>query len=150
MHVGRRQALAALAATLVASGSAAAVAATGPDYTTTILVTNLTHTKLWSSGEPEIAINPKNANNMVYVATKYKYVRVSVGGQKIDLPSSTLGPQNIEGQMFGEENCTAYYTMDRGLHWYPTPWPQGQRPLCGDPMVVADRNGTFYVAFDWM
>jgi LPXTG-motif cell wall-anchored protein len=47
-------------------------------------------------------------------------------------------------------NCQIAYSFDRGDTWYPTRFPYADQPACGDPMVVAGRDGSFYVAIDAM
>ena len=105
---------------------------------------NMTRSTDFRSGEPEIAVNPTDPLNMVYVTTKYKYVRVGAGDTKVDVPGAVT--QILGG---GTLNCYIYYTFDGGRSWYETPVPLGTRPECADPMVAVHSDGTFYVAFDW-
>ena len=100
----------------------------------------------YRSGEPEIAINPSNPKNMVYVSTKYKRVE---GAGDVDAPGAAT-----EAVVPGTLNCYVFYTFDGGKSWHRAAVPLGSRPECADPMVVVDPSSTgplatFYIAFDW-
>src|SRR5689334_16937030 len=86
----------------------------------------------YRSGEPEIAINPSNPKNMVYVSTKYKRVE---GAGDVDAPGAAT-----EAVVPGTLNCYVFYTFDGGKSWHRAAVPLGSRPECADPMVVVDPS----------
>lgn len=76
-------------------------------------------------GQPVVAVNPRNPNNLVYVTTRF-------------YPLPSLEP--IGG-------CFLAYTFDRGRTWtnITADYPLGTAPMCGEPQVFPDANGTFYI-----
>jgi hypothetical protein len=100
---------------------------------------NITNSSDFRGGEPEIAVNPANPGNIVYVANAIKYYRVEIGGEYVTLPSVLDPAPNVT-------NCFIFYTNDGGKHWNQaagTPVPS-----CIDPMAAVDKYGTFYFAHD--
>lgn len=83
-------------------------------------VTGLPATK---EGQPTVAVNPRNPNNLVFVSTVFE-------------PSPGLHP-------VGE--CFLAYSNDKGGTWTRVPWPMGDRPMCGEPSVAFDARGTVYL-----
>lgn len=83
-------------------------------------VTDLPATK---EGQPSVAVNPRNPNNLVFVATVFP-------------PSPGLEPP---------DECFLAYSNDKGTTWTRVPWPMGDRPKCGEPTVAVDAHGTFYI-----
>jgi hypothetical protein len=121
---------------------------------------NLTHTKSNSAGEPEIAVNPTNPKNIVWVSTYYRYVHawapavapdkgIPLEYEGIDLADLSGGVTFVNGP-FNQDHCFVAVSDDGGNTWTPGNWPQGDRPFCGDPMLHVDASGVFYLANDWM
>lgn len=79
------------------------------------------------NGQPAVMVNPKNPDNLVFVSTNHK-PDVAPSSERFD--------------------CFAAYSTDGGETWAESSWPYGDRPLCGDPNLVVDSAGTFYVAFN--
>ncbi|KAH8680584.1 Sialidase [Xylariales sp. PMI_506] len=76
-------------------------------------------------GQPVIAINPLDPDNLVYVSTRF-------------YPLPSLSPVG---------GCFLSYSTDRGRTWYnvTAEYPLGTAPMCGEPQVFTDANGTFYL-----
>jgi hypothetical protein len=111
---------------------------------------------VYRSGEPEIAINPTNANNLVMVYTEYG----------IDEGPTRYGYSRWFEP--GYPNAGLALSFDRGETWevqpkpFPTMaavtaevgwedlmegWNAGPPLVClGDPMVATGPDGTFYIA----
>lgn len=100
----------------------------------------------WHGGEPEIATNPRNPLNLVMVWAAMKVIKDPAG---VVYPSGAAQfAQTATGSM--TVNCEIAYSFDRGSTWYPTRFPYADQPSCGDPMVVAGQDGSFFVAMDSM
>jgi hypothetical protein len=143
---GRRVVAAGLVA-VVLGAATAAVASNGDTPRPAVLERDVTNTDVFAGGEPEIAVNPLNPKNLVYVSTAYKYVHVDAAGQTVDL---TPGSQILTNGIFDSQHCFIAFSDDGGETWTPGKYPNGDRPACGDPMVAAGPDGTFYVGQDWM
>lgn len=76
-------------------------------------------------GQPVVAINPLNPDNLVFVSTRF-------------YPLPSLSPVG---------GCFLAYTFDRGQTWtnVTANYPLGDAPECGEPQVFPDANGTFYI-----
>ncbi|KAH8896108.1 neuraminidase [Thozetella sp. PMI_491] len=76
-------------------------------------------------GQPVVAVNPTNTDNLVFVTTRFHALPdlEPVGG------------------------CFLAYSMDRGNTWVnvTADFPLGTAPKCGEPQVFADADGTFYI-----
>ncbi|MER2088005.1 sialidase family protein [Rhodococcus sp. (in: high G+C Gram-positive bacteria)] len=90
---------------------------------------NVTNDPSRLNGQPVVAVNPNNPNNLVYISANH-------------VPD----PDN-HGEV-GEFQCYSAYSMDRGKSWTKTEFPNGDRPFCGDPNVAVDSTGTFFTAFN--
>ena len=88
-----------------------------------ILEVNVTNSPEFRNGQPEVAVNPRNPNNLVSTATVF-----SSGG--VPVPP---GP------------CFVAYSENRGETWTRVPWPLGDRPQCGEAQVEVDAAGNFYI-----
>ena len=87
---------------------------------------NMTNTPDLKEGQPSIAVNPKNPNNLVFVSTIFQ-------------PAPDLEP--VDG------GCFLAYSFDRGHSWHQVAWPLGDAaPKCGEPIVATDAKGTFYIS----
>jgi hypothetical protein len=97
-------------------------------------------------GEPEIAVDPTNPANIVYVENALRYYRVEEGGQYVEVPGGAV----VESKDRDLINCFLFYTNDGGKHWHQAAWPFSGTPTpnCTDPMVAVDKYGTFYAAGD--
>jgi hypothetical protein len=114
-------------------------------------VTNdLTHR--W--GEPEIAVNPKNPNNLVYIVMSdmLTYACENAGDPNCVVSGGRpVGLFTVPGWI----DASVFVSFDRGRSWknasFPG-YPPGQSNLLskGDPMVTVTSNGTFYIGWDDM
>jgi hypothetical protein len=112
----------------------------GPGPGMTVDERNITNTSDFRGGEPEIAVDPTNPANIVYVANAIRYFRVDIGGEYVTLPS-ILDPSG------NQANCFIFYTNDGGKLWQQA--AGSPTPSCIDPMVAVDKYGTFYFAHDY-
>lgn len=128
-------------------------------------VTNDT-TRRW--GEPQIAVNPKNPNNIVYTIVGLAITNHCLAAREQD-PASPCGSikfpeggsrmtglaKNVPG--FGVTSVWA--SFDRGKTWKRTANIPGEISVfppshskaeysAGDPMVTVGADGTFYVGWD--
>ncbi|MBH0118373.1 exo-alpha-sialidase, partial [Rhodococcus sp. CX] len=90
---------------------------------------NVTNDPTRLNGQPVIAVNPANPNNVVYISANH-------------IPSTAL-PGEV-----GEFQCYSAFSNDGGKNWTRTEFPNGDRPFCGDPNLAVDSAGTFYTAFN--
>jgi hypothetical protein len=133
---------------------------------------NITNDTTHRCGEPEIAVNPKNPNNLVYfvMSNKVTYQCEAAGDLNCKFVNGTsLGTYNVPGWI----STHVFVTFDRGGTWsqvnFPIipafrgiecPGPMGA-VVCegtdhsdllsmGDPMVTVTADGTFYLGWDSM
>jgi hypothetical protein len=123
---------------------------------TQINVTNdLTH----RYGEPEVAVNQKNPNNLVYfvMSERYTYQCQADHDPTCQLvPVPGLGGFPAPQGFFGVPGWTTdqlNVSFDRGKTWKNVPFPQfpPDHPdlvSLTDPMVVAAPDGTFYIGWN--
>lgn len=89
-----------------------------------------------SSGEPEIAINPTNRDNLF----------IDYATFPVPVPPGNIGPAP-------EHSCGGFVSMDRGETWQPSflPFPQ-QSPVtfseCADGIAAFGPDGTLYAGGD--
>jgi hypothetical protein len=109
-------------------------------------------------GEPEIAVNPKNPNNLVYavltMGTTYACQRakrpVCAAANSVYGPQ----PQGLLGDTPGFSHVRVYASFDGGKSWkrstnvpaFPPQHPQLVER--GDPLITAGPDGTFYLGWD--
>ncbi|KAK1706748.1 hypothetical protein BDP67DRAFT_569504, partial [Colletotrichum lupini] len=86
---------------------------------------NMTRNTASREGQPVVAVNPTNPNNIDFVSTRFH-------------PLPELEPVG---------GCFLTYTLDCGITWNNTTadYPSGAAPKCGEPQVFADANGAFYL-----
>lgn len=144
--MSRRPSVRGVVAGVLVAGSVVTVSATSAAPRVAIVNVDVAKDTQYRSGEPEIAVNPRNPANMVYVASNFRHVPLAGG---VEYPNTLV---QFGTPVTGTYNlgCTLSYTEDGGNHWYHVPWPLRDRPACGDPMVVVDKDGTFSIAFDAM
>ena len=87
-----------------------------------------------SSGEPQIAINPTNPNNLF------------IDYATFPVPAPTIGPAP-------EHACGGYVSMDRGKSWQPSflPFPTQSEVTysqCADGIAAFGPDGTLYAGGD--
>ena len=114
---------AALSALVLLGGSPVAVASTKDAGRASILEVDVTDMPDLKEGQPSVAVNPRDPNNLVFVSTIFP-------------PSPGLEP-------VGE--CFVAYSNDKGRTWTQVPWPMGDAVKCGEPSVVVNAQGTFYL-----
>jgi hypothetical protein len=90
-----------------------------------VLEVNVTNSPNRDNGQPVVAVDPQDPDNLVFVSTDHR-------------PGTT--PDKY--------HCFVAWSMDRGQTWSEVPWPYGDRSMCGDPYLAVDSDGTFYVAFN--
>lgn len=125
----RMKSTAVLSALVLLAGAPAAFAETrtaaqqspGAEEILELNVTGLPDTR---EGQPVIAINPRNPDNLVYTATIF--------------------PNHPALEPVGE--CFVAFSQDRGKTWQRSTWPLGDRPQCGEPIVTTDAKGVFYLS----
>lgn len=88
-----------------------------------ILEVDVTNMPDLKNGQPSVAVNPRDLNNLVFVSTIFP---AAPGLEPID-------------------ECFLAYSNDKGDTWTRVPWPMGDRPKCGEPSVAVDAQGTFYI-----
>ena len=144
----RRNVVTMVAIVLLGATTVAVAGSNTPDPK--IVERDVTQTDKFVGGEPEIAVNPTNPKNLVWVSTFYKYVHYRPAGDSgpdIDLTAiSQIGTNGF----FDSMHCFIAFSDDGGETWTPGRFPMGDRTYCGDPMVAAGPDGTFYVSMDWM
>jgi len=91
------------------------------------------------AGEPELAVNPRNADNIVFFA------------MTATRPFVPLGTGRWWAQK-GFLDCQISVSFDRGRTWTGrgNPFMTGRQTLCADPMVAFGPDGTVYAAADGM
>jgi hypothetical protein len=122
-------------------------------------------TFIW--GEPEVAVNPKNPDNLVYAVlgngnTAVCQDTVAQDSNSDCAPVKTaVGPMPL-GMMDNRpsfSHVSVYVSFDRGKSWKKSTDIPGKIPvfppgdklrvgLSADPMIAAGPNGTFYLAWD--
>jgi hypothetical protein len=91
------------------------------------------------AGEPEVAVNPNNVDNIVFFA------------MTAARPFVPLGKGRWWAQR-GFLDCQISVSFDRGRTWsvQGNPFMTGRQTLCADPMVTFGPDGTVYAAADAM
>ena len=113
---------------------------------------NVTNDMTHRWGEPQIAVNPRNPNNLVYfvMSDMLTYACEQAGDPNCVVAGGRpAGLTNVPGWI----NASTFVSFDRGRSWTNVPFPgqpPGHPPLewKGDPMVTATPDGTFYIAWD--
>jgi hypothetical protein len=127
---------------------------------------NVTRDSTHRWGEPEIAVNPRNPNNMVYAIVGVAFTNDCQAAAATDpnspckLVNTVFGPQpvGLMSDIPGFSMISAWVTFDGGRTWKRTLDVPGQRPVFplghpgpsspGDPLVTAGPDGTFYLGWD--
>jgi hypothetical protein len=111
--------------------------------------TNVQKDPNWNGGEPELAVNPRDPNNMVMAWAAMKIGRTHTAGVNVGgIPGAVAQFTPLMGP--NGTSCQVAVTFDRGKSWIGTRFPFGDQPSCGDPMVTTDPKGNFYLSFDSM
>lgn len=92
-----------------------------------IVEVNVTNDPSRDNGQPVVAVDPRDRDNLVFVSTNHR-------------PGADDVPDKY--------HCFASHSRDGGRTWTQTAWPYGDRSMCGDPYLAVDSKGTFYVAFN--
>jgi hypothetical protein len=151
-----------LLAVAAPSGYAASAGALPPGVTEVQVTNDPTHR--W--GEPEVAVNPTNPNNLVYAILGVAFTNECLEKAATDPASNcalvdTAYRQQPIGLMHNVPNfslVSVFVSFDRGKTWKKSTDLPGQIPvfprgnqgqgLSGDPMVTAGPDGTFYIGWD--
>jgi len=126
---------------------------------------NITNDSTHRYGEPEIAVNPKNPNNLVYfvMSNMLTYPCEASGDpncQILPLSGTPAGEYNVPGWI----STHVFVSFDAGRTWKQITFPSipafngepGEATdhsdliSMGDPMVTVTANGTFYLGWDSM
>ena len=125
---------------------------------------NVTQDETHRYGEPEIAVNPKNPDNLVYyiMSNRLTY-RCEAAGDK-NCTTFTHGSSDGEYNVPGWISTDVFVSFDRGRTWKKVDFPStpafrdfpgeasshSDLVSRGDPMVTVTANGTFYIGWDSM
>src|SRR5262245_17248219 len=96
----RRRVVAPAVAVAVAALMSSALGGAQHANAAQIMERDVTQTNWFLGGEPEIAVNPTNPNNLVWVSTYYKYIHYREAGQDVDL---TPISQILTNGLFGSQ-----------------------------------------------
>jgi hypothetical protein len=138
-----RLALAAAAVPLLALSVAPTSAAPAPG-SRGVFEQQLTFDSSYAQGEPSIAVNPTNPNNIILTFL----ANVGYGFYGIENGHPPTNPRDREQAMQG---CDELVTFDAGRHWKRqqlpvTSWQiDPTRPNCSDTLVLFDKHGVAYV-----
>ncbi|MFI5047041.1 MAG: sialidase family protein [Acidimicrobiia bacterium] len=108
-------------------------------------------------GEPEIAVNPKNPDNLVYavLAMGTTYACQTANGPQCAQATSVYGPQpaGLIQDTPGFSHVSVYTSFDRGKTWRTSTvpaFPPDHPALVerGDPLLTVGPDGTFYLGWD--
>jgi len=106
---------------------------------------NVTNDLTYRWGEPQIAVNQKNPNNLIYFVLRDRFSFACVKAGNTDCNDLFGVPGKIVNKL--------YVSFDRGKTWAQRDFPgqpPGKDPLewQGDPMVASTADGTLYIAWD--
>ena len=126
---------------------------------------DLTNDQTHRYGEPEIAVNPRNPNNLVYfvMSNMLTYQCEEAGDpncQLLPLSGTPAGQYNVPGWI----STHVFVSFNRGRTWKEVSFPSipafrgfpgegadhSDLLSMGDPMVTVTANGTFYLGWDSM
>jgi hypothetical protein len=128
-------------------------------------VVNATADPLYIYGEPEVAVNPRNPNNLVYVATKIGDTPTCImsGNPNCQTIPTLFGPQpaGLINNVLDFPTSAGFspnginVSFDRGRTWksvtvptIPPPFPDTGPLMGGDPAITVTPNGTFVFSED--
>lgn len=159
---GTRAAATSLAVALSLLATTGYCTATGPAVTEINVTRDTSHR--W--GEPEVAVNPLNPNNIVYASVGLGNTADCLAAGKTDNTSpcssvtTNFGPQprGLMDNVQGFSIVTVWVSMDGGKTWKraaetPTDMTTftsglGKLGMPGDPLLTVGRDGTFYLGWD--
>jgi Neuraminidase (sialidase) len=125
---------------------------------------NVTNDVTHRFGEPEIAVNPTNPNNLLYFIMSNKLTFACEAGGDPNCTTvvngSPAGQYNVPGWI----STRLFVSFDRGRTWTQKDFPSIPRfrgfpgeaadhsdlLSMGDPMVTATADGTFHIGWDSM
>jgi hypothetical protein len=119
-------------------------------------------------GEPEIAANPKNSNNLVYTTTDLAFSYACEANPTVQNGCALVGsafcnfihvplcqPIGLQNNYPGFSPNAVFYSFDRGRTWTNVPFPDfsgtpltGLFPEAGDPALTVAPDGTFYLSYN--
>jgi hypothetical protein len=135
---------------------------------------NISNNNSLRYGEPDIAVNPTNPNNLVYNVLTSQYTWQCQAAHDPNCTTFTMGNPSGEYNVPGFLSTRVYVTFDRGRTWTNVKFPtipelrtQAGGNLLpgesadasgfhsdllsqGDPMVTVTADGTFYIGWDAM
>jgi BNR/Asp-box repeat len=95
-----------------------------------ILEEDVTSNPSLNNGQPQVAVNPEDPNDLVFLSTN--------DDAAANAPITDL-------TVF---QCYLAYSTDGGVRWTPVALPLGNAAGCGNPSLGVDPHGIFYVAFN--
>ncbi|MEU9450533.1 sialidase family protein [Streptomyces sp. NPDC048277] len=119
-------AIVALALALTVSLGTAQAQASNHRSGSAVLQVDVTNSTDLANGQPVVAVNPRNHDDMVYVSTD-------------DVATGTT---------LEHYGCYVAHSGDGGRTWTKEAWPYGDSPQCGDPYLAVDSHGIFYLSFN--
>jgi hypothetical protein len=107
-------------------------------------------------GEPEVAVNPRNPDNLVYMVMSENYTYDCQANHdptcQPPIPGQApIGLLTVPGFI----SAKVFVSFDRGQTWSNVKFPayllgDADRRSFSDPMVTATADGTFYIAWNDM
>jgi len=154
MAIRRALALPALAGAAAAAFAAALAHAASPGTEV-----NVTNDPRYRWGESQIAVNPRNPDNLVFATVGVGFTKACQQGpgcQTVPVDFGVGMPFPQPKAMFTDPDFNRVYaftSFDRGRTWKrydipPTPRDHPDLTGTGDPYVTAGKDGTFYFSFD--
>jgi hypothetical protein len=135
--------IAAISALAAAAAAAPALASGHPTVSTGPFETQLTHDARYAEGEPSLAVNPRNPQNMILTF----FANTGLGAYAAEngkAPTARDYVQTIQG-------CDYLLTFNGGRAWKRATLPMTSlrtdpaRPNCSDTLVQFDKQGVAYV-----
>jgi hypothetical protein len=91
-----------------------------------IVETDMTEDPSRMNGQPQIAVNPRHPNNLVFMATD----------------------DDLKATDFNLYKCILAHSNNGGMSWTRVNFPYGDSVGCGNPQLTVDQQGIFYVGFN--
>jgi hypothetical protein len=95
-----------------------------------ILEEDVTNNPSLNNGQPQLAINPADPNDLVFLSTS---------------DNAAANAPVTDTTVF---QCFLAYSTDGGVKWTHVVLPLGDAGGCGNPSLGVDSHGIFYVAFN--
>src|SRR5580658_800348 len=138
-----------LAAAAALSSSCAGAPSTQNSEGDKIFETNITSNLYLSSGEPEIAVDPRNPRNLAVIEFAIGSGTVRAASSATNPLSGSTDPEAIVAD--STYDGRVMLSTDGGNHWVQSGTPPASDPKSrihggGDPMIAIGPDGTIYAA----